>query len=105
LAIARPGPLIGWAGVHIVEEEVWGIRVVDSAARGRCIKQFVRSAKKSARFLSSLEKIVRYTARIVFQSARTKAANKEIIIGASSRYFREGPRFSFVRPYLAENNF
>jgi len=50
------------------------VAVVDTAAgRGRCTRQFVRSARKSAKFLSNPEMTVRYTARIVTQSVRTKA--------------------------------
>jgi len=41
--------------------------------QGRCIKQLVLSARRNAKFLSSLEKIAQYTAKIAIQSAKTKA--------------------------------
>jgi len=40
--------------------------------QGRCIKRYVLSARKSAKFHSSLAEIVQFTARIAFQSARKK---------------------------------
>ena len=58
------------------KEETWDIRVVvDSAGHGRCTRQFARSVRKSAKSRLNPETIVRYTARIVIQSARTKAVN------------------------------
>jgi hypothetical protein len=68
---------INW-GELVLKEETWDIRVVvagvvDSAGRGRCTKQFAQSARKNAKSRLNLEMIVRYTARIVIQSARTKA--------------------------------
>jgi hypothetical protein len=49
----------------------WGIKVAVSAeGRERCTKQSVRTAKKSAKFLSSQEKTGRYIARNAFRSAR-----------------------------------
>ncbi len=40
------------------EEETWRIKVavVVSVVLGKCTRQFARSAKKNAKFLSSLEK-------------------------------------------------
>jgi len=66
--------LDGW-GLAIAKEEVWDIRVVvvDLAVRGKCIKQFVLSVKKSARSRLNQEKIVRFSAGIVIQNVRTKA--------------------------------
>jgi len=58
------------------KEETWGIKVVavvvDSAGRGKCTRQFALSAKKSAKSRLNPEMIVRYTAKIVIQSAKTQ---------------------------------
>ena len=63
------------------KEETWGIRVVvDLAGHGRCTRQFARSARKSAKSRLNPEMIVRYTARIAIQSARTKAVNCSRVI-------------------------
>jgi hypothetical protein len=66
-------------GFAIAREETWDIRVVvvDSAAgNGRCTRQFARSARKSAKSRLNPEMIVRYTARIVIRSARTKVVKR-----------------------------
>jgi hypothetical protein len=61
--------------------------VVDMVGHGRCTRQFARSAKKSAKSRLNPEMTVRYTARIVIQSARTKAVKRR----------------DFVRPFLKYN--
>jgi hypothetical protein len=65
-------------GFATAKEEIWDIRVVavDSAGHGRCTRQFARSVRKSAKSRLNPEMIVRYTARIVIQSARTKAVKR-----------------------------
>ena len=60
-----------------MKEEAWVlIRVVADLAEGRvkCTKPYARSAKKSAKFLSSRAEIVRYIARTVSQSGKIAAA-------------------------------
>jgi len=60
-----------------VEEDLWDFKVVVLAVvRVRCIRQPVRIAKKSARFLLSRAATVRFIARIAFQSVRTAAARE-----------------------------
>ncbi len=55
---------------------VWRIsKVVDLAGRERCSRQYVRSARKNAKYLSSQEKTVRYIARIVSQSVKIAVVN------------------------------
>jgi hypothetical protein len=79
--------LIGVVSVH--KEEAWDIRVVvDSALRERCTRQFARSARKSVKFRLNPGMIVRYTAGIVIQSARTKAVKRR----------DEDRGFLFVKP-------
>lgn len=51
--------------------------VVDSVVRGRCIKQFARSVKKSAKSRLNPGKIARYTAKIVIQSVRTQDVKRK----------------------------
>jgi hypothetical protein len=53
---------------------------VDSAGLGKCTKQFAPSARKNVKFLSNPEMIVRYTARNVIPSARTKAVKKDRLL-------------------------
>jgi hypothetical protein len=62
----------------VLKEETWDIKVVvvDSAGRGRCTRQFARNARKSAKSRLNPEMIVRYTARNVIQSARTKVVKR-----------------------------
>ena len=56
-------------------EEAWVIKVavVGLAGREKCIRQLARNARKSAKFLSSPEKTVRFIAGTVFPSVKTKA--------------------------------
>ncbi len=57
------------------KEIEWAIKVVDLAAdRKKCSRQYVLSAKRTAKFLLSPEKIDRSYARIVFLRARIPAA-------------------------------
>jgi hypothetical protein len=62
------------------KEVTWHINKVaaaDSAeGRERCIRRFVRNVKKNAKSLLNPEMIVRYTAGIAIQSARTKAVKR-----------------------------
>jgi hypothetical protein len=61
----------------IAKEEAWRFKVVaDLAGPEKCIRQFALSVKKNAKFRLSPEKIARYTAGIVIQSARTKLVKK-----------------------------
>ena len=58
------------------KEAVWGIKavVVDLAGdQGKCIRRFAKSARKSAKCLSSPAKTVRFIARNVFQSVKIAA--------------------------------
>jgi hypothetical protein len=50
--------------------------MVGSAGHGRCIKRLAQNVKKNAKSLLNPEKTVRYTARIVIQSVRTKAVKR-----------------------------
>jgi len=50
--------------------------VVVSALQRKCTKQFVLNARKNAKFHLNPEKTVRYTARIVIPSVKTKAVKK-----------------------------
>ncbi len=53
-------------------------QVVDlTVDQERCTKRLAQNATKNAKSLLSLERIVRYIARIVFQSARTKIVKSE----------------------------
>ena len=83
LMAAAPEPK-GWFGVRLLrKEETWHINkvvAVDSAGHGRCTRQFARSARKSAKSRLNPEMIVRYTARIVIQSARTKAVKRRDLV-------------------------
>jgi|GEM_PF-1591843 len=66
------------SGPTITKEETWLIKaavVVVTAVQEKCTRQSALSAKKNVKFLLSPEKIVRYTARIAIQSARTRAVN------------------------------
>ncbi|KPK96614.1 MAG: hypothetical protein AMJ95_13195 [Omnitrophica WOR_2 bacterium SM23_72] len=71
----------------MLKEEVWDTKVVaDTAGRGKCIRRFAQNVKKSAKSRLNPETIVRYTARTVIQSVRTKAAkslarNKPLTLG------------------------
>ena len=69
---------INW-GELVLKEGTWHTKVVvvDTAGRGKCTRRFAQSAKKSAKSRLNPETIVRYTARIVIQSVRTKAAKKK----------------------------
>ena len=65
------------------KELVWVIRVVvaadmavvDTAGLVKCTRRLARIAKRNAKCLLNPGKTVRYIARIVFQSVRTKAVN------------------------------
>ena len=57
-------------------EEIWVFKVDTTEVRERCIRLSARTAKKSVKFPSSLEKTVQFTAGIVFPS--TKAADVKI---------------------------
>ena len=60
------------------KEAAWGIKavVVDSAGdQGKCIRQFAKNVRRSAKCLSSLAKTVRFIARSAFQSAKIAAVN------------------------------
>ena len=60
-------------GLTKAKEETWDTRVVVSAGQEKCTRQFVRSAKKNVKSHLNPEKTVRYIARIVTQSVKTKA--------------------------------
>jgi len=62
-----------------MKEEAWVlivvVAVVDLAeGRVKCTKPYAPSVRKSVMFLSSRAEIVRYIARIVFQSGKIAAA-------------------------------
>jgi len=89
----------------IAKEETWHINkvvAVDSAGHGRCTRLFVRSARKSAKSRLNQEKIVRYTVRIVIQSAGTKAvkirsAKKLGDVSMFLKNIEASPVFSYSR--------
>ena len=62
------------------KEVTWYINkaaAVDTAElRERCTRRFAQNARKNAKSLLNPEMTVRYIARIVFQSARTKVVKK-----------------------------
>jgi len=59
---------------------LWLIKTEDmTEVLERCTKLSVRTAKKSVKFLLNPEKIVRFTAEIVFQSTRTAAVRSGLI--------------------------
>jgi len=69
------------------KEVTWGIKVEvavvevvagSAARRARCTKRLAGIARKNVKFLLSQETTVRYTARTVFQSERTKAVKQEL---------------------------
>lgn len=72
------------------KEVTWDIKkavAVDTAeGHERCTKRFAQNARKNAKSLLNPEMTVLYTARIAFQSARTKVVKKR----------------DFVRPFLIE---
>jgi len=52
--------------------------MVDTAkARGKCTRRLAKNARRNAKFLLNLAETVPYTARIAFQSARTKIVKSE----------------------------
>ena len=63
-------------------EVIWGIKAAAgdmTELQNRCTRRFVPNAKKNAKSLLNPEKTVRYTARIVFPSARTKAVKAGLL--------------------------
>ena len=58
-------------------EMTWLFKVDMTEVRARCTKLFVQIAKKSAKFPSNPEKIVRFIAENVFQSTRMAGVKKE----------------------------
>ena len=50
--------------------------MIDS--RGKCTKRFVRSAKKSVKFLLSLEETVQFTAKNAIQSEKIAAVKRGV---------------------------
>lgn len=74
---------MAWKKAGSKKEAAWGInQAAADLAQGqrRCTRLRVQNARKSAKSLLNPEKTVRYTVRIVIQSARTKAVhnNSEI---------------------------
>jgi len=63
-------------------EVTWDIKVAEDTAQvhGRCTRRFAQNAKKNAKFLLNPEMIVRYTARIAIQSARTEAVKRRDLV-------------------------
>jgi len=45
--------------------------------RERCTRRFAKNARRNVKFLLNLAETVPYTARIAFQSARTKIVKSE----------------------------
>jgi len=66
---------VGWPEANAKKEATWHTMVVADSAelRAKCTRQPAQNARKSARFPSSPEKIVRYIARTAFRSVKTKA--------------------------------
>jgi inner membrane protein involved in colicin E2 resistance len=67
--------------IETKKEITWDLMIevvaVDSAeGHGRCTRQFARNVRKNAKSLLSPVMTVRYTARTVFQSVKTKVVKR-----------------------------
>jgi hypothetical protein len=55
---------------------IWDSRMIMTVSREKCTKRFVQSARKSAKFLLSLRKTGRFTARNAFQKEKIAAVKR-----------------------------